>query len=513
MVALLFYILVPIVSALLIGLFCLLKFWKFKGSEKLHNVTTKILKVLVVIYCSIMLLSILLPDSFNLCLSKEKLGSGIMQGHAVLRWFSMACFSVLPIAVFFKNRAVRNVAITFCVAVTIAQIACFAQYLDCFTSATGKGLNSLPVSEGFRAFLINPAFRKVWFAVIIVLQLTTPIVLAINENHLFKYNDKIEWRNYFIALPLIILASIPVYVPQYLFGQTDVIFSAYSWLHFLWIFLLFGTLAALYFGFRKQSSEVKMVVLFVLALSLLMQYDQMFGAISLNIKRLPLQLCNLGAYLIILSLITKNKKIFNFTVIINVVGVLFAIAKPDLEGKGFFYYYNMHFIFEHSNVLIVPILALLFGIFPRLDKFALRDCLIGFTIYFLSVFALGTMFNAIASATGKGIYEANFLFMFLPDVAIKMIPFTKALFDINFKIGYATFYPVLQLIVYAIFILVCVLLYYCFRLIYLIKDKIVLKRAALAQSENSQSRNNLIENDGASGENNEEQGSEVEGEK
>lgn len=48
MSALLFYILVPIISALLIGIFCLLKFWKFKGSEKLHNVTTKILKVLVV---------------------------------------------------------------------------------------------------------------------------------------------------------------------------------------------------------------------------------------------------------------------------------------------------------------------------------------------------------------------------------------------------------------------------------------------------------------------------------
>ena len=479
---LLFYILVPAISALLIGIFCLLKFWKFKGSEKLYNVTSKTLKVLVVVYCSIMLLSILLPDSFNLCLSTEELGNGIMQGHAVLRWFSMTCFSVLPIAVFFKNRAVRNVALTFCVAITIAQIVCFSQYLECFTSAAGKGLNSLPVSEGFRSFLTNPAFRTIWFGVVIVLQLIIPIVLALNENHLFKYNDKIEWRNYFIALPLIILSSIPVYVPQYLFGQTDVVFSEYSWLHFLWIFLLFGTLAALYFGFRKQSKEVKLVVLFVLALSLLMQYNQMFGAISLNIKRLPLQLCNLGAYLIILSLITRNEKIFNFTVIINVVGVLFAIAKPDLEGKGFFYYYNMHFIFEHSNVLIVPILALLFGFFPRLNKFALRDCVVGFTIYFLSVFALGTMFNAIAEATGKGIYTANFLFMFLPDVAIGMLPFTKALFDINFKIGYATFYPVLQLIVYVVFLLVCVLLYYCFRLVYLVKDKIVLKRATATQS-------------------------------
>lgn len=474
---LLFYILVPTISAILIGIFCLLKFWKFNGNEKFKQISTKVLKVFVVIYCSIMLLSILLPDSFNLCLSKEELGGGIMQGYAVLRWFSMVCFSVLPIAVFFDNRAIRNIATTFCIAISIAQIACFSQYLECFTSSLGKGLNSLPVSDGFSSFLTNPAFRTTWFAVIMILQITIPIVLAFNENHVFNFKNKIEWRNYFISLPLIILSSIPIYVPQYLFGQSDVVFSAYSWLHFLWIFLLFGIIAGLYFGFRKQSDEVKQVVLFVLSLSLLMQYNQMFGAISLNIRRLPLQLCNLGAYLIAISLITKSKKIFNFTVIINVVGVLLAVAVPDLEGKGFFYYYNMHFILEHSNVLIIPILALLFGMFPRLDKKALRDCIVGFTIYFVAIFALGTMFNAIASATGKSIYEANFMFMFNAKTAAKLLPFTQSLFDINFKVGYATFYPVLQLIVYVVFALICVALYFCFRLVYRVKDKIVAKRA------------------------------------
>lgn len=111
-----------------------------------------------------------------------------------------------------------------------------------------------------------------------------------------------------------------------------------------------------------------MLVLYILALSLLMQYNQMFGAISINIERLPFQLCNIGSYLILVALITKSKKIFNFTVIVNVVGVRFALAVPDLDGEGLFYLYNMHFILEHTNVLVVPILALLLNIFPRLDK-------------------------------------------------------------------------------------------------------------------------------------------------
>ena len=120
-----------------------------------------------------------------------------------------------------------------------------------------------------------------------------------------------------------------------------------------------------------------MLVLYILALSLLMQYNQMFGAISLNIERLPFQLCNIGSYLILVALITKSKKIFDFTVIVNVVGVIFALAVPDLDldGEGLFYLYNMHFILEHTNVLVVPILALLLKIFTRLDRKSLKHFL------------------------------------------------------------------------------------------------------------------------------------------
>lgn len=473
-----FYIILLSIAIVLIGVYCILKHCVFKENEKFKKVIDKILKVSVVVYACLMLVSVLLPDAFALCYSADELAAmPARYGYAIVRWFSMVSFVCLPIAVFYKNRTIRNLAIYFGVAVTIAQICFYPQYLADFTSTAGRGLNSISViSDGFKQFLINPVFRSIWFGLILCLQLVVPIVLAIQEKHVFNFKDKKEYLFFFICLPAVILSSTPIYALQHLFGYSDIIFSAYSPIHICWFLFLIVEIVVLYFLFRKQNTETKMVLLFVLSLSLIMQYLQMFSAISINIARLPFQLCNLGSFFILFSLISKNKKLFNFTVIINVIGVLFALISPDLDGKGLFYLYNMHFILEHSNVLVVPMLALLLNIFPRLDKKALCDCLLGFTIYFVCAWALGTMFNAIALKTGNGFYAANYLFMFDSAKAAKLLGDGIVKLFVSFKIGYATFYPVIQLLIYAIFMAICVLLWLAIQLIYKIKDKIAKKK-------------------------------------
>ncbi len=470
----LFYLIFFSVFAIILCTYLVLRYKFFKNSEKFNSVMDKIVKISTIVFCATMLLSILLPDAFLLERSQDFLGAGKFQGYAVLRWLMATPFVVYPIAVYSKNRTFRNIAIYFCTIITIISIAFYSTHLQFFTSTEGRGLNSLAIAgTGFKNFMINPTFRSIVFGFTMMLQLFVPILLAFQEKHIFDVKNKREWGLFFGILPLVIISTVPIYVPQYLFGYSSLILKPFGWLHFLWLAVAIGELVALYFIFRNKDKQVQKILLFTLALSLLLQYNQMFGAISLNFKRLPFQLCNIGAYLIVVSLVTMNRKLFNFTAIVNVVGVLFALAVPDLEGEGLFYLYNMHFILEHTNVLIVPVLALMFGIFPRLDKSALKHCVVGFVIYFLSVWALGTAFNAIASATGNGFYSANYLFMFSAKDAVELLPFTQALFDINFKIGYATFYPVIQLLVFAVFLLVCILLYFAIRLIYKIKDKTI----------------------------------------
>lgn len=250
-----FYLILSIVMAVLIATYCILKFCVFKENEKFNNVINKILKISSIVYVCLMLVSVLLPDAFALCYSKEDLvNMPARYGYAIVRWFSMVAFVSLPIAVFYKNRTMRNISIYFGTLLTIVQICFFKDYIADFTSTAGRGLNSIPViSEGFKQFLINPTFRGIWFGMLLCLQLVIPVILAIQEKHVFDFKNKKEYLYFFIILPCMILSVVPIYVMQHLFGHTNLIFEAYGIVHFGWMIFLAGEIVALYYIFRRQN--------------------------------------------------------------------------------------------------------------------------------------------------------------------------------------------------------------------------------------------------------------------
>lgn len=470
-----FYLFFSLFFSLVLGAYFVCKYCFKFDKTRFNSVVNKILKIAVVAFCSLYILTILLPDAAVLCYDDSVLQSmnGKMRGVAMLKWLESLSFVILPLAIFYKNKTIRNISIYFCTIATLANIICYPTIIEYLTSTAGKGLNSMSiVGPGLRNFLINPVFRSIVLGLMWTVELGAPIVLAVEEKHVFDVKNLKEYGYFFLVLAITFISCIPIYVPQHLFGYTDIIFEAWSLPHILWIVSVVAEIIVLYFIFRNKDAENKRIMLFVLSLNLIMQYNQMFGAISINIERLPLQLCNIGAFLILFTLIFKSKKLFDFTIIVNVVGVLIALAIPDLDNEGLFYLYNMHFILEHTNVIVIPVLALALGIFPRLDNKSLKHFLIGFACYFMVVLVLGTIFNGIAKSTGNNFYFANYLFMFDKATGAELVPFTESLFDINFSIGSLTFYPVIQPLIGVIFTAICMAVYGSIRLIYVAKDKI-----------------------------------------
>ena len=147
--------------------------------------------------------------------------------------------------------------------------------------------------------------------------------------------------------------------------------------------------------------------------------------------------------------------IFLFNILINVAGGIIAMIVLDAEGhNGILSKGNVHYIVEHHNVILTPLMCLFLGIFKPITNKDFKVYAIDFTAYFITILVLGTLFNAIESQVANGYFRCNYLFMFDQETATRLLPFAGKLFDIKFTVGHATFYPIIQIGVYVVFFLI-----------------------------------------------------------
>lgn len=429
--------------------------------RKKDKLISNIIKVMSIVFMVLTFINLFLPDSFVYSLSEEEL-VGNNYFETFIRWFRFVSFLVIPICVFFDKKIFNKIAIYFCLPIAIINIIIFFTYLPDFTTNNIRGFANIRFfSDSFRLFLTSESFRGIFFGILSLLELVILSYVLYKNVKITKFKRFKEVLEFVGTLIGIILVIIPIYVPQYLFGYTDIIFESYSISHLIWVLILIGIFILLNKIFKNKSIEDKYILVLIMSLSLLIQYNQMFGAINeLTFKKMPFQLCNIGSYLIIITLLTKNKKLFIFTLIANVVGALLAISVMDVDGKGIGYLWNMHFIFEHSGVVLIPLLCLSLGLFPKLKKNDIKYVLIGFMIYFIFVLGLGTYLNSIFNKTGNDFYEANYFFMFDKEVASDLLPFVGKLFETEIVIGKFTYYPVIQSTVLFIFLSLCFGIFY-----------------------------------------------------
>lgn len=367
---------------------------------------------------------------------------------------------VLVLATFFKKDVFRNIAIIICLPITILSICSYSEYMQYLLSTTGRGLNNIrDVSEGFKNFMLNEGFRAAWLVCQWSIGLIIPLKLIFIDRHIINAKQKATWINLVVITGCLLIQMCPIYVPQLLFGgYSKITFESFSPMHLIWIAYLPLKVVGLYFIFRKKDSSDKYILCLILALSVLVQYNSMF-ALTINIKRLPLQLCNLASYLMVIALITKNVHLFNFNFLVNVIGASLALLFPDVNGTGVFEVWNMHFIYEHTNVLVVPILCLCLGLFPKINKYSYRDAVIGFTCYFVFCIIIGTILNGMVTKTGNDYYEVNYLFMFDKEAIVKLLPVLGFLTNSVLHFSYYQIYPSLVLFVFLGYLVLISLFY------------------------------------------------------
>lgn len=440
---------------------------KKKGTEFIEH----IIKFSAISFIVLSMIDVFLPDLFMCMHGTETLES--MSGaefHAIIRWFNLVSFTVLPIAIWQKNKYFERIASFFCLPVSILNVACFYQYIEYFTANSNSGLQTMRViPQGFKDLLVNEAFRSVFFGLTCLCQLIALLLLTYKNRKKLTV-AKSEIVNLMMILVGVIYISMPIYAPQYLWGLVNIMMTRFSWIHIVWIVAIIAIITVLYFAFKNKSYEIRYLLVLALSWALMLQFSQMFTAsFELNIMKLPLQLCNLGSYLALLMLLTKNEKIYHFALVVNVVGAIIAIVVLDVN-KVYAQLTNLwtvHYIVEHTKVLAVPILCLALRIFKPINMKSIKHFSIGFTVYYLFVLVLGTVSNGFYRIYEgeyiQNFFYANHLFMFDKDIARGLVGFTDPLFEnCVIKLGAFEIYPLVQGLVYLVFMAICLGVYMLF---------------------------------------------------
>lgn len=407
---------------------------------------------LVIAYMILTFVSILMPDEFVLGIADVKYKLDTVQ--MIVRWFNFVSFVALPIAVYFDKPLFKKIAVYFCLPIAIVYSCYFGKMLVGFTSELGTGISDIRyLPEFISNFMYNPVFRGVLFFSILLCQIGIILILLLKDRSFLKFNKR-DVINFALVVVLLIFSIIPPYALEGIFNTyTNVIFKPFSILHFVWIMLIILEVFICTIVFKKRTMEDRYILVLILALSLLLQFNQLFATLGeLTCKRMPLQLCNIAAYLILVSIITKNRNLFLFNILVNVAGGIIAAIVLDVEGKGILYWSNIHYIIEHNNVIVVPLLCLLLGIFEPITKKDYKMFVIDFSLYYIIIFILGTIFNGLYKLTGSDYFYCNYLFMFDRGTAERLVGFAGVLFDTKLGIGTFTVYPIAQIAIYFAFL-------------------------------------------------------------
>ena len=454
----LYFSITLLVSALMIaGMLLLIK--------KLPHRRDMILKAAVLLFCAVGFFRFMLSDSFVFVINggyyDEIFYEATDPWQTVLRWGYYLSYSVLPMAVFFDSRLFRNIALYFSLPFAVLSAIFFNDFMPYFLAPEGKGLHLIPT------------VRYAYFIFELALAIAIPLLIMLVYRHVINVKDRGECIRFAITLPLIILLMMPVYAPQSLFGYSKMIAKQGSDYHTFWIVLLLLATVALYYLFRFKAYRERYMLCVFLTVVLFFHYDSLY-LMGFSIPRLPIQLCNIAAYLYLIAIPFKCKRLFQFCFIANITGTLLAILLPDFT-PGAFGFWNMHFVLEHSLVLMIPALAMGLRIFPRITRRSLKYSLIGFTIYFVFCLTSGMILNGYADITG---FEVNYFFLFDLEKAFGYFPFFTFTEQIHWQFGRFEVYPLFVLMIYVAFQLLCICFYHAVRFFYKMEDDHLALRGA-----------------------------------
>ena len=219
-------------------------------------------------------------------------------------------------------------------------------------------------------------------------------------DHNFKISKQ-ELKELLIAIPLVLISTLPFYGPQILVGRphfrdTQMSVLNFSASHRLYLLILIVYLVGLVLLLRSKKGDYARMVLLFMSFAAMINFSCQYDFRDFpHPWSWPLQICNTAMYILPIALACKSEKVFYFTFFVNILGAMLASFMPVYsEGVAFTQYRACEFWGNHIEACAMPLVAVLLGVFPRPTKKQFFYSMVGFTIYFIFVLVVNTLLTA-----------------------------------------------------------------------------------------------------------------------
>ncbi|MBE6536793.1 MAG: ATP-binding cassette domain-containing protein [Ruminococcaceae bacterium] len=377
----------------------------------------------------------------------------------LLIWFSYAAMFAVVFSEFYNYKTLRHMANFFSVPVFLLVLVFFKIYVIGSYTEAGYTLSDI----------------RVWGVMVeIALGIAIPASRVLVESK-FPVPTRIETKSFIAILPFAVLAIMPCYVPQAIFGYVadNIRVQGVNQIH---RFVIYGAIIVpflIFHAFKDKPEDVKRMAMLYLSLSLLwsyMAYRDLVGMTDEGLTgwivptNLPLHLCNTAMFIIPLCLAFRLNKVFYFTLFINVLGAFIAMIVPNTESTvNALGAVRIHFWINHYPAFFMPILLIALKLFerPKFKQWLYSQA--AFAVYF--VFIL--IFNAWFTNYDSGV---DFFFLNSDFIVEKLGKWAEDTRDLavsfNIKDLTFTFYPVYQAIFYFVYVAVSAGMWFLYALLF-----------------------------------------------
>lgn len=389
----------------------------------------------------------------------------------ILKWLTLLTVAVTVTLPFFDKRDAKDYAIFVAPVVILLNVIFFRPVATSIVYVPGEELNLYH-------------WRVVVHACIIAL------MGAIVFDRLIRFFLEKDYKDLGrrfgrlgLYILLYIVAFMPTYLPQLLFGYVGEEPKDFTVTHRLLIYftVLFPLLMQVLFG--KKDVKERRYLLIMLALSGFFAYfGQYYYVGKTLISSLPLHLCNTAIALMLFAYVFKLNGVFYFTYFVNIMGALMATLMPDLSGEvsqmgNVIYFYN------HIYAIILPLMGVALGVFPRPNMKLMRKAILFFAIY---VFFAATMdawlnnspsLNNITVPYGSPYHiDINYFFLysdfFIEKAIFKWAYPLKHNYLLQFRLGdtMMTYFWIYDILVFSISVVMMFVFWGIYGILYKVED-------------------------------------------